>query len=285
MKKDIAIITDCICDLPEELILKHDIYIVYHYIFTDNARFRDVDEITSQNVFDYMSTGKMPTTDNPPLDEYIEIFRENLEKAEHVIYFAITSKMAYSYKFGVDAKNALGAEGDRVHIVDTKHLSTAIGHIVLNAAEMAEAGRPYQEIIEQSELLAKKVKCSFIVKNVDYLHKNGFVGPLLQKICSTFSIHPVLIVKDGDMVVQRVFIGNYQKAQIKYIRSEMKNNENIRKKLLFITHAGCTTKEINAVRREVDRHCTFEQTLVTNASATVSCNCGPHTVGVLYVTE
>ncbi len=285
MKKKIAIITDCICDLPDELISKYDICLIYHYIFTENARFRDMNEITSQNVFEYMASGKMPTTDNPPLDEYIELFRENLKKADEVIYLAMTSKMATAYSCGMEAKNALGEEGNKIHIIDTKHLSTAIGHVVINAAKMAEARKSAKEIVDASVRLIDRITCSFIVKNVDYLHKNGLVGYWLQKICKTFNIHPVLTMKDGNMTVKRIFLGNYQKAQIKYIRSEMKQHENIDKKLLFITHAGCTLKELNAVKKEIERHCTFEETLVTKASATVSCNCGPHTIGVLYLTE
>ncbi len=285
MKKDIAILTDCICDLPDELIEKHDIGIVYHYIFTENARFMDVDEITAVNVFDYMATGKMPTTDNPTVEEYIELFRQYLQNAEQLIYFVLTSGMATTFSCAMDAKAALGADGDRVHIIDTKQLSSAIGHIVLNAAAMVEAGKSVDEIVTESEAYAKRVKCSFIVKNVDYLYKNNRVSMWLQRVCKVFNIHPVLAMKDGDMTVKRIFIGNYENAQIKYIRSELKKNDDIQKELLFITHAGCNVKEIAAAREEIDRHCTFERTLVTNASATVSCNCGPHTIGVLYVTE
>ncbi len=285
MRKNVTIIADCICDLPDELIKKHDICIVYHYIFTENARFRDMDEITSANVFDYMATGRMPTTDNPPLDEYIELFRQNLDKADEVIYFVMASRMASAYACGMEAKNALGKDGERLHIVDTKHLSTAIGHIVLNAARMAEARKSAEEIVAASKLLVDKVRCSFIVKNVDYLHKNRLVSTSLQRICRAFNVHPVLTMVDGNMTVKRIFVGNYQKAQIKYIQSELKDNEGINKELLFVTQAGCTGKEISTVRKEIDKYCTFDKVMVTTASATVSCNCGPHTIGVLYMTE
>ena len=53
-KRTICITTDCVCDLPTETLKENDIDVVYFYIETDTGRFRDVSEITAQNIFDYL---------------------------------------------------------------------------------------------------------------------------------------------------------------------------------------------------------------------------------------
>ncbi len=279
------ITTDCTCDLPDEMLEKYGIDMIFFYIYTENGRFRDRDEITALNVFEHMVKGGKTETGAPSTEEYVEYFRAKLEKAEQIIYIPISSGISLAYENSLKAKQLLNEDGKRIHIIDSKHLSTGYGHIVLCAAKLAAAEKPIEYIISETEKLISRVSTTFIVRNADYLFKNGKVSKNVQKLCSVFNIHPVLQMKNGDIGVKRVFIGNYKKAQINYIKSEMKHHEKIDKQLLFITHAGCTVKELADVRKEINKYCTFEQTITTTASATISSNCGPHTVGVLYVTE
>ena len=55
--KKICITTDCVCDLPDEMLRDNNIDIVYFYIETDTGRFRDRSEITAQNIFEYLKNG------------------------------------------------------------------------------------------------------------------------------------------------------------------------------------------------------------------------------------
>ena len=67
------------------------------------------------------------------------------------------------------------------------------------------------------------------------------------------------------------------------IRKKLRNSDKIDKTRLFITHAGLPAKSIEAIKSEINKLCSFEEITVTKASATVSSNCGPGTVGVLFV--
>ena len=42
---------------------------------------------------------------------------------------------------------------------------------------------------------------------------------------------------------------------------------------------------LNLVKKEIEKHLHFKEIIFTEASATVSGNCGPGTVGVLFVTK
>ncbi len=285
MKTKTLVAADCTCDLPYDLMEKYNIDTVFFYIYTENGCFRDRDEITDVNVFEYMAKGGKTITGAPPPEDYVEFFTEKLKTAEEIVYITISSGVSLAYENCKKAKELMGDDGNRIFIINSMHLSTGFGHLVLNAARMASSGKSTELIVAETEKLKEKISTTFIVRNADYLYKNGKVSRYVQRICSIFNIHPVLTLKDGNIGIKRVFIGNYEKAQIKYIRSEMRNCDKIKKDLLFITHAACYAKTIEAVRNEIDRYCVFERTIVTTASATVSGNCGPQTIGVLYVTE
>lgn len=284
--KKIGITTDCVCDLPEEYMKVNDVGVVYFYITTGTGRFRDGYEIDSANLIEYLeSGGEKAETCAPAPEEYKSFFEKHLKKYEEIIHISITDKISMSYQNAVKATEIMGEEGKRVHVVDSEHLSTGMGHIVINAVDMRDGGSSVSEILDGAEQLKRRVSTSFIAKNADYLYRNGKVSKTVRDICSSFMVHPVLTLKNGKMTLKTVQIGNYDNSVKRYIRQELRNNKKINKRRLFITHVGCTVKKISEAKAEVNRLCDFEEVIVTKASATVSSNCGEGTIGVLYIKE
>lgn len=282
-EKRICITTDCVCDLTPEMLKRYNIDLMYFYIETETGKFRDVDEITSRNIFEYlMDGGKRTITNVPPAEEYREFFEKKLEKYDEVIHITIGQNVSWSFKNSSEAATTMGELGDRVHIVDSGHLSTGLGLIVLKGAQLLVKGHTSQDIIKELEMLRDKVSTTFLANNADYLYLNNKVSKNVKLICSYFNIHPVLTVKDGYLKLKSIQIGNYEKSAIRYIRKELKNAKDIDKEKLFITHSGCSVNDIKLVKKEVDKYVSFENVWVTKASATISGNSGPRTFGVLF---
>ena len=284
--KKIGITTDCVCDLPEEYLSLNDVGIVYFYITTASGRFKDGYEITSENVIEYLDGGgERAETNAPEPEEYKEFFEKQLKFCETVIHISISSHISNSCPNALAATKLMGEQGKRVYIVDSEHLSTGMGHMVIRAVEMCEDGKSCDDIVSEMQELKTRVSTSFIAKNADYLYRNGRVSKAVRNICSALSLHPVLTVKNGKMGVKALQIGNYDKSVKRYIKSELRRSKNLETKRLFITHAGCTVKTLNEVRALSEKLYGFDEILVTKASATISGNCGAGTVGVLYIYE
>ena len=64
-------------------------------------------------------------------------------------------------------------EFENVTVVDSLNLSTGFGHLVLDAAIMAEAGHSPEEIAAEVERLVPKMDVSFVLNTLDYLRKGG----------------------------------------------------------------------------------------------------------------
>ncbi len=280
----LGITTDCVCDLPEEYFELHDVGVLYFYITTGTGRFRDGYELDSANVIEYLENGGEKAQTNPPKPtEYMDFFQSQLKKHEEIIHICISSNVSESYKNALEALTLMGEDGKRVHIVDSQHLSTGMGHLVVNAVEMCNSGKSAEEILEQAESIKKRISTSFIADNADYLYRNGRVSKCVMKICSVLMLHPVLYLKDGKISLKTLKTGNYGKAVKRYIKGELGHNGKINKHRLFITHAGCTVKMISEIKEEVNKLCEFDEVIVTKASATISGNCGAGTIGVLFV--
>ena len=282
----ICITTDCVCDLPDEILRKNNVDLIYFYIVTDSGRFKDIDEITAQNVFDYLSSGGSKTiTEAPPTDEFVSFFTEKLERYDCIIHIAISSKISKSVSNAEEAVKKMGDDGKRIHIIDSEHLSTGIGHMVLRAAEMVKGGSNAESIIAEIKDMRSRVSTSFMADNTDFLYLNGQVGKTVHKVCTMFKIHPVLAMNDGYLKLKACHFGNYRRSAARYIRAELKSVNRIKNNRLFITHAGCSTSDIKMVKKYVGSLMQFDEIVVTKASATISSNSGPRTFGLLYIKE
>ncbi|MCI5751345.1 MAG: DegV family protein [Oscillospiraceae bacterium] len=284
--KKIGITTDCVCDLPEAFYRLHDIGIVYFYITTDTGRFRDGFEIASENVIEYLENGGHKAETNAPApEEYMGFFENALKKYDEIVHISITSKVSNSCPNAAAAVEKMGENGKRVHVVDSYHLSTGMGHMVIKAVELRDAGKSAAEIAEELYSMRERVSTSFITMDADYLYRNGKTSRFVSRLCTSFNLHPVLMLKDGRMTLKTIKVGRYDKAMLRYVRGELRINRRIDKTRLFITYAGCSVKLVNEIRAETERLCRFDEVIVTKASATVSGNCGPGTLGVLFVYE
>lgn len=282
--KRVGITTDCVCDLPEEYIKANGVELIYFYISTDTGRFKDGYEITSGNILEYLEDGgRKAETDAPGAGEYRAFFEDCLKRYDEIVHISVSSQVGLSNKKATAAVEQMGANKARVTVVDSEHLSTGMGHMVMRAVELRDGGSSAAEIADEMVRMRSKVSTTFITQSADYLYRNGQIGQRVAKICTFFSIHPVLVLKNGRISLKMVRIGNYERSVMRYVRSELKCGGEIDHKRLFITHAGCTLKMISQIREEAQRLCHFDEVKVTQASATVSGNCGPGTVGVLFI--
>ncbi len=61
-----------------------------------------------------------------------------------------------------------------------------------------------------------------------------------------------------------------------------KHSRQIDTRVLFITYAGCTVKQIDEIARIVEKYIHFDKVILQKASATVSSNCGIGTFGLMF---
>ena len=167
--------------------------------------------------------------------------------------------------------------------MDSGHLSSGLGLMVLRAAHMVRKGCTVEEIVKDLEKMKSRISTSFIVPSADALYRNGKLSYNVKKICDAFDLHMVLSIKKSKLVLSKIKGGNMKRAYMDYIRENFKGKKNIDTRLLFITYAGCSSRQVREFKEEVAKYQKFETIVIQKASATISSNCGLGTMGVLYI--
>lgn len=282
----IAITTECVADLPKELYKEAGVDIIYYDIETDTGIFRDTDEIDAENVMEYIyDGGGTAKSITPTAHAYKNFFKNILEEYDEIIHLCNSSLISIALENASLAKAKLGMEGRKIHLVDSRHLSTGLGLMVLEAAKQRNAGMNSKQILAHLEKQVEYVNTSFLVKTPDFLIQNKRVGKHIMQLCKFLHVHPAIYMKNGQMKLWKFYVGKYEKAIEHYIADVLYDLYDVDPSLCILTYAGCSHEMLEGIRSEIVRRIDFKELLVQPASATVSCNCGPLTFGIIHYTK
>lgn len=172
---------------------------------------------------------------------------------------------------------------DRIRVIDSGNLSTGIGLLVLEAAVMAQNGMTADDIVEEIEKLKPRVKASFVVDTLTYLHRGGRCSGLAALAGGALKLHPKITVENGKMKPDKKYRGKMDSVIINYVKEMTPELVNAKADRVFITHSGCDKELVDSVRTYLNALGRFGEILETRAGGVISSHCGPGTLGVLFL--
>lgn len=277
-KKYLLVSTDSVSDLPAEMTDNARVAVMPYRVVTEGGEFIDGQEAGTDGVLSYMQSGRRAHSEAPNIAAYEAFFAEQLTKAQCVIHLTMSGKVSKGYDNALEASKSF----DNVEVIDTGHLSSGMGFVVLQAAEYAAGGMSKEDVIEGIQQIRSLVRTSFIVDDTEYLLRAGRISPRINAICRVFMVHPVLVLKNSKMTVGAVMIGTQKTVWKKYIASVLQNAGRIDKRLLFITYAGLSYEDLQEIENIVKKKIPFEKVIYQKASPAISINCGVGAFGLLF---
>ena len=173
----------------------------------------------------------------------------------------------------------------KLHVVDSKNLSTGIGLQVIRAGQMAMDGASVDEILEDNKKINGRVRASFVVDKLNFLARGGRCSSVTSLLANRLKIKPEIVVIDGEMDVANKYRGNLNNVILKYIKSKEEDLKNAETDCVFITHSGCSEEILDSAKEYLESLNIFDNIYVTRAGGVISSHCGPNTLGVLYISK
>lgn len=279
----VKIISDSTCDLSEELLIQYDIAVLPHPIVRDGELLQDNVSIIPDDIYaHYERTGRLCTTSAPNAYDYEQFWRPWLDEGYEIVHFTISSEMSTAYNQAVLAAEETG----HVYPVDSRSLSTGIGLLVLEACDLRDQGLAAEEIAARVREDSAKCQASFLVDVIEYLWKGGRCSSVAAIGANLLKLKPRIDVQNGKMLSTKKYRGKTTKCFASYADDLLKGKDNIRQNRIFITHSGIDEDIIQLVQDKIRQwQPGVEHIYVTRAGGTISCHCGPGTLGILYMYE
>lgn len=276
----IKILSDSTCDLTPALLQKYDITLTPLTVVKDGKSYRDGVDITPADIFAHVDGGgALCSTSAVSEYEYATFFSRYAPDYDAVVQITIGSGFSACYQ-----NACLAAQGfDNVFVVDSENLSSGQGLLVMEAVRLAEAGQSGEDIARALRELAPKVEASFLVERLDYLYKGGRCSAVAALGANLLGFKPCIEVSGGKMGVCKKYRGSFESAVRQYVRERLEGREDIRPALAFVTHPAAPESVVRAALDTAAQYGSFDQVIETHAGCTVSCHCGPHTLGILFV--
>ena len=274
------ILSDSTCDLSQAILEEHNITLVPLTVIKDDKEYKDGVTITPAEIFAHVAAGgALCSTSANSVGEYADEFEKYASQYDGVLHINIGSGFSSCYQNACIAAQ----EFDNVKVVDSQNLSTGQGLVVLEACRLAKECATLDELHEKVQAFTEKVAASFLVDKLVYLAKGGRCSAVAALGANLLNLKPCIDVKDGKMGVSKKYRGKYAKCLSTYVQERLADRDDIRRDVLFVTKTSVSDEEYAAVMDAVREYGNFETVYETYAGCTVSCHCGPGTLGVLFV--
>ena len=276
----IKILSDSTCDLSPELLAANDITLIPLTVIKNDEEFKDTVSITPDVIFEHVANGgSLCTTSANSLGEYADWFEKFAGDYDGVIHINIGSGFSSCYQ------NACLAAEDfpNVRVVDSMNLSTGQGLVVLEACRLAKEATDLDQLADQIRAYTERVEASFLLSRLDYMVKGGRCSSVVALGANLLNLKPCIEVKNGKMSVVKKYRGNFDKALPMYVKDRLADRDDLTGDILFVTKTPVDDVSYAAVMKAVEQYGKFDTIYETNAGCTVSCHCGPGTLGVLFV--
>ena len=277
---NIKITSDSTCDLSKELVEQNNIAIIPLTVVKGGESFSDGINITPADIFAHVAAGgDLCSTAARSVGDYQDYFRKYSADYDGVLHINISSEFSCSYQ-----NACLAAEDfENVRVVDSRNLSTGQGLVVLKACELASTCESLDELQAQLEAFTEKVEASFLLDQLKYMVKGGRCSSAAALGANLLALKPCIEVKNGKMSVVKKYRGNYAKCLTNYVKDRLDNRDDLDHGTLFVTRTPVTAECETAVKDAIEACPAFQNVYWTDAGCTVSCHCGPGTLGVLFV--
>src|SRR5574344_3011852 len=267
-------------DLSEELKKTYKVQTVpFTLMFGEKAELDGV--VHGDDLFKYTEeTGKLAKSSAVNCEQFKEHFSKLLKQGDEVIHFSLSSEISSAYANACQAAKELG----HVYVIDSRSLSSGIALEVIYAHKLIEAGYGAEEIVKMVQDRIPFNQASFGLEAVNYLYKGGRCSALAALGANILHIRPQIIVKDGKMISGKKFRGPMEKWVMDYVETTLEEFNNPDFDEVFITYSSAPDDVVEMVRERLKK-AGFKHVMNTYASGTVSCHCGPHTLGILYFND
>lgn len=273
-----ALVTDSTSNLSAELAAEKHIHITPLYVIWDEKTLRDGIDISEPAFYDRLVTsGDIPKTSQASPQDFVTLFEQTraAENADEVVCAVLSSDLSGTYASAIQAKEQVDFP---VHVVDTRQITWALGHILLSAAAARDAGASPREIVEVIQRSAEHQYVVFTINSLEYIRRGGRIGNARLLLGSALHIKPVLELRNG--IVSSVDNVRTRKRAVDFlVKAAAEQAGGCPVVRASVIHGG-VPDEAEALQQQAIEQFNPSETYLSYACTTIGVHTGPGVLGL-----
>jgi DegV family protein with EDD domain len=281
-----SIIVDSTCDFTKAQVDAANLVCLpftYTEANKDGGGFHGNDDlfqsISAHDFYEMIRRGATPMTSQPSQAVYEQAFRDALDRGLPTICVCITSGLSGAYSGATVAldrlKEELGRDDLPIYIIDSHITSTPLTLLVDELVRQRDAGRAAEELVEWVNEASFHTHTTFLVDNLDTLHRGGRVPKAATVAVNLLDAKPQLtFALDGTLTFLAVSRGRKKamKRMADYYKKH--HDDSLYGPVVAIGDADCPA-DGDALADKLRREYPGLRVLRSTIGPTIGCHVGP----------
>jgi DegV family protein with EDD domain len=272
----IAILTDSTAYLENDYVENNPVKVIPLSVHFQGMVQKEGPPGTYDLFFKMLSEVKdFPTTSQPSAGEFLEAYKEYLDKEYEIIVITISSGISGTWQSANTALEMTDTS-DRISIIDSQSTAGNLKAFVQQAVKLASEGKTRQEIVAEIEAQKEKSGVRLTVDTLEYLKKGGRLSNAGAMIGNLLNIRPVLGLING--TVQPVFKARGKKKALQKMLDDIPEST-------YLIHAAHVVSPAKAqlLKNQLVQKFPNAEVVVSELGPVIGSHLGPGALGVLYL--
>lgn len=271
----VAILTDSNSGITKEQAKEIGAFVVPMPFMINGEEYYEGINLTQEKFYEILGSKESDvSTSMPSMESVLNTWNELLEDYDEIVYIPMSSGLSSSYS----TAKMLAEDYENVEVVNNQRISVTQRYSVLDAIDLAKAGRSAKEICDYLEAVKFDSSIYIMLDTLKYLKKGGRITPAAAALGTILRIKPVLQIQGEklDEFAKARTVGQAKSLMLEQIKKDIEsrfgnNPDDIR---LAIAHTD-NLAAAEAFRDEVKAVFPNNDIYIDHLSLSVSCHIGP----------
>ncbi len=188
----VAVVTDTNSGVTPEFAKEIGVTVVPMPFLIDGEEYFENVNLTQEKFYEKIMSGANVSTSQPNVNSVTETWRELLKAYDEIVYIPMSSGLSGSCASAINfAKEFNG----KVEVVDNHRISVTQKQSVIDAVNLAKAGRSAKEIKDYLMATSMNASIYIMLSTLKYLKKGGRITPAAALLAGLLQIKPVLTIQ------------------------------------------------------------------------------------------
>lgn len=277
----IALVTDSCCDLPQELLDRHQIHMLPLKLSCGGSDYLDKITISPERVYKILrETKSRISTAQPGFGDLVK--RYSFLNTHYESIISIHLSAALSGAWSASRKAAESVNGEKIRVIDSKTICAAQGLLVLKAAEAIAEGRSAEEIVRIIERTIPRTRLFASLHTLKYLVRGGRVSPMKGFVASLLNLVPIISVDSEGKAFHSAKPASEAANRKKILETFESLVERSGLWKYAVVHADAPDKA-EELASDLARICGADPEYLMEISPVIGINAGPDSVGFAMI--